>query len=140
MTAKRRILFFAEGATMAHFVRPLALARSLDPSQYEVHFYSPSRFERHLRSLPFTTGVLNSMPSETFLDNIARGKPLFPVDVLRSYVREDGEIIRSIRPDLVVGDMRLSLPISAQLQKVASAMMINAYWSPYAKRRSIIPE
>jgi UDP:flavonoid glycosyltransferase YjiC (YdhE family) len=36
--------------------------------------------------------------------------------------------------------MRLSLPISAQLQKVTSAMMINAYWSPYAKRRSIIPE
>src|SRR5436190_19024312 len=27
MTARKRILFLAEGATMAHFVRPLALAQ-----------------------------------------------------------------------------------------------------------------
>ena len=35
--------------------------------------------------------------------------------------------------------MRLSLPISAHLEGALSAVMINAYWSPYTKRRSIIP-
>src|SRR3954468_8891487 len=129
MAARKRILFLAEGATMAHFVRPLALARSLDASQYEIHFYSPARFERHTRDQPFTTGVLNSMPGEKFIDNIARGKPMFPVDVLRSYVHEERELFRAIRPDLVVGDMRLSLPISAQLEGITSAVLFNAYWS-----------
>ena len=36
--SRKRILFLAEGATMAHFVRPLALADSLDTSRYDVHF------------------------------------------------------------------------------------------------------
>ena len=36
--SRKRILFLAEGATMAHFVRPLALADSLDTSRYDVYF------------------------------------------------------------------------------------------------------
>jgi len=46
MGARKRILFLAEGATMAHFVRPVALADSLAPYQdeYDIHLYAPSRF------------------------------------------------------------------------------------------------
>jgi UDP:flavonoid glycosyltransferase YjiC (YdhE family) len=80
------------------------------------------------------------MPGEQFLANIAKGAPAFPTAVLRRYVSHDRELIRSIRPDLVIGDMRLSLPISAHLEATPSAVMINAYWSPYTKRRSILPE
>jgi UDP:flavonoid glycosyltransferase YjiC (YdhE family) len=35
--------------------------------------------------------------------------------------------------------MRPSLPISARLEGACCAVIMNAYWSPYAKRRSIIP-
>jgi UDP:flavonoid glycosyltransferase YjiC (YdhE family) len=49
-------------------------------------------------------------------------------------------LMESIRPDLVIGDMRPSLPISARKQEIPCAVMMNAYWSPYAKHRSIIPE
>jgi UDP:flavonoid glycosyltransferase YjiC (YdhE family) len=138
--SRKRILFLAEGATMAHFVRPLALADTLDTSQYEIHFYAPARFASHLRNKPFIIGELDTMPGEQFLENIARGAPMFPADVLRKYVKLDRELIQRIKPDLAVGDMRLSLPISARLEGVAFAVMINAYWSPYAKHRSIIPE
>ena len=48
MRSRRRILFLAEGATMAHFVRPLALAETLEPDRYEIHFYAPSRYSGHL--------------------------------------------------------------------------------------------
>src|SRR5262249_54510795 len=75
-----------------------------------------------------------------FLANIAKGAPMFPADVLRGYVREDRELIRRIRPDLVIGDMRLSLAISARLEHALFAVMINAYWSPHTKHYSIIPE
>src|SRR5256885_306960 len=73
--SRRRILFLAEGATMAHFVRPLALADSLDPSQYDIHFHAPSRFLPYLRDKPFIVGDLKSMPGERFLANIGRGAP-----------------------------------------------------------------
>ena len=125
---------------MAHFVRPLALATSLDPALYDVHFYCPARFAPLLEGQTFRRGTLDTMPTEEFLGNIARGAPLFPAEVVRRYVGEDRELIRRVRPDLVVGDMRPSLPISARLEGVPSAVLMNAYWSPYAERYSIIPE
>lgn len=137
--SRKRILFLAEGATMAHFVRPLALANSLDTSRYDVHFYAPSRFACYLKDKPFTIGELRSMPGERFLENIARGAPMFPAEVIRGYVKQDRELIGRIAPDLVIGDMRLSLPISARLEGALSAVIINAYWSPYTRRRSILP-
>lgn len=124
---------------MAHFVRPLVLAGSLDPDRYEIHFYAPPRFSQYLRNKPFFVGELASMPGEWFLANLAKGAPLFPTEVLRSYVKQDRQLFASIRPDLVIGDMRLSLPISASLDGILHAVLINAYWSPYARHRSILP-
>jgi UDP:flavonoid glycosyltransferase YjiC (YdhE family) len=124
---------------MTHFVRPLVLADSLDTTQYEIHFYAPRRFSPWLRDKPYTVGELKSMPGEEFLANIAKGAPAFPLDVIRSYVKQDCELIESVGPDLVIGDMRPSLPISARIKKVPCAVVMNAYWSPYAKRRAIIP-
>ena len=137
--SRKRIVFLAEGATMAHFVRPLVLADSLDTERYEVYFFAPARFSGYLRNKPYTVGELASMPGHQFLANIARGAPLFPTEVLRGYVKQERELFASIRPDLVVADMRLSLTVSARLEGVLHAVIVSAYWSPYAPRRSIIP-
>ena len=61
---------------MAHFVRPLALADSLDTSRYDVHFYAPARFFRYLQGKPFTIGELHSMPGERFLENTVQRRLL----------------------------------------------------------------
>ena len=141
MTAiKKRILFLAEGATMAHLVRLLSLADTLDTSRYDLHFYAPARFSEHLRGKNYATGTLPTMPGEQFLSNIAHGSPAFPTSVLRDYIQFDRELFRRLQPNLVIGDMRLSLPMSARLENTPFAVMINAYWSPFAKRRSILPE
>ena len=137
--ARKRILFLAEGATMAHFVRPLALAGALDSNRYDVQFFAPARLFRYLQDSPFPVGELASMPGEQFLANIAKGAPLFPARVIRGYVEEERALFRTLRPDLVIGDMRLSLPISARLESVPHAVMINAYWSPYARHLSVVP-
>jgi len=139
--ARKRLLFLAEGATMQHFVRPLALAGSLDPTRYEIHLYAPSRYARFLQGHQrFASGELATMPPEQFLRNLATGSPLFPAPVLRSYAEEERKLLRRLKPDLVIGDLRFSLPISAKLEGVRSAVMMNAYWSPHAHRRGIIPE
>src|SRR3954452_17060276 len=100
MASPKRILFFAEGATMAHFVRPLALAEAIQNDGYDIHFYAPSRYFPHLKNRPFAVGELDSMPGEQFLENIANGKPLFPAATIRRYVAEDRKLIQSLRPDL----------------------------------------
>lgn len=138
--ARKRLLFLAEGATMQHFVRPLALADSLDPSRYEIQFFAPSRYSRHLTGKPYMTAELPTMPGEIFLENLAKGAPLFPASVLRSYVAEERRLMQRLKPDWVLGDLRFSLPVSARLEGVPSAILMNAYWSPYAGRRGVIPE
>ena len=78
------------------------------------------------------------MPGERFLENLAKGRPLFPAGTIRDYVAQDRELIRGSRPDLVIGDMRLSLP-SAPPGRAPYAVIFNAYWSPFAKPRTVIP-
>ncbi len=125
---------------MQHFARPVAIADALDADRYEIHLYSPSRYFKYLANKPYSTGELKTMPGEQFLRNLSRGAPLFPASVLRGYVEEERQLIRRLSPDLVIGDLRFSLPISARLEGVPSAILMNAYWSPHALRRSIIPE
>jgi len=92
-----------------------------------------------LRRIGTTYTEAEGRTREEFLANLARGAPAFPAEVIRKYVEQDRILIQAIQPDLVIGDMRLSLPISAGLERVLCAVMMNAYWSPYAKRHSILP-
>ena len=42
----KRVLFFAEAVTLAHVARPVALAKGLDRSRFEVFMACDSRYER----------------------------------------------------------------------------------------------
>ena len=49
---------------------------------------------------------------------------------LDRYVEEDLRLIDSFRPDVVVGDFRVSLAISARKARIPYVNVTNAYWSP----------
>jgi UDP:flavonoid glycosyltransferase YjiC (YdhE family) len=59
---------------------------------------------------------------------------LYEKSTLLRYIDAEIELIRRVDPALVIGDFRLSLPTSAELCGVPSAVLINAYWSPFARR------
>ena len=130
----RRILFFAEAVTLAHVARPIALARALAASDYEPFIACDSRYRRFLEHEPWPHLPLHSISSERFLRSLAKGSPLYDAATLRSYVSEDLKLIQSVKPDLIVGDFRLSLSVSARLAGVPYAAISNAYWSPYYAR------
>lgn len=71
---RRRILFVAEAVTLAHVVRPFALAQSLDPSRYEVHFACDPRYNQLLGPLPFRHHAIHTIPSERFFGNLTQGR------------------------------------------------------------------
>jgi len=137
-----RILFIAEAVTLAHVVRPLVLARSLDPSRYEVHFACDPRFNKLLGPMPFSYHPIRSIPSEEFLARMggARLFLFFGTRALRRYIEEDRRVLAEVAPDVVVGDLRVSLSASARLAGVPYVAIANAYWSPYARRRFPLPE
>ena len=137
---RRRILFFAEAVTLAHVARPVALATGLDPSEWEILLASDSRYARAIGTLPFPTEPVWTIPPERFRRAIEGGSPIYDTPTLDRYVEEDLQQIDSFRPDVVVGDFRISLAISARKAGVPYVNITNAYWSPYAKIRHVVPE
>jgi UDP:flavonoid glycosyltransferase YjiC (YdhE family) len=134
------VLFVGEAVTLAHVARPVVLAAALDPALYAVTVAFDRRFDRLFGELPGERREIWSIPTRQFLDAVHRGRPLFDLETLRAYVRQDLQLIEESRPELVVGDFRLSLAVSARVAGVPYATITNAYWSPYARQRFPLPE
>jgi UDP:flavonoid glycosyltransferase YjiC (YdhE family) len=140
-TQRRRILFVAEAVTLAQVVRLATLARALDPTRYEVHFASARFDDLVFRGTDFTRHPIWSLSAAKIDARVARGRRLYGLRTLATYVREERALLQAVRPSLVVGDLRLSLAVSAPLERVPYAALINAYWSPFAVReRFPLPE
>lgn len=135
-----RILFFAEAVTLAHVARSFTLASALDPARFRLCFAADQRYDQLLGDMPFSRRNITSITSKAFLGALARGAPVYDAKTLGAYVREDLRVIEEFSPDLVVGDFRLSLSVSARLAGVPYVSITNAYWSPYAKLRYVVPE
>lgn len=137
---KTRILFIAEAVTLAHVARPVSLAYSLDPQRFDVHLAHHPRYRQLLGPLEFTEHAIDSITPQQFMQALATGSPLYDYATLSAYVEADLRLLAEVKPDIVVGDLRLSLAVSAELTGVPYVALSNAYWSPYCQQRYIIPD
>lgn len=126
-----RVLFFAEGATLAHVARPYVLAGLL-PAGWTPILARPAAQAWLTAGAGFECIDLACQPAEVFAARLASGQPLYELDTLQRYVAADLALIEQTRPDLVVGDFRLSLAVSARLAQRPYATLCDAYWSPEA--------
>ena len=129
---RKRILFVSESITLAQIVRLATLARALDPNRYDLHF-AATEFPS-LVDIPCTRWRLWGLSARVARARLDSGKRLYTPRVLRRYVASDLEVLQAVSPDLVIGDLRWSLAVSAPKLKVPLANLINAYWSPHARR------
>lgn len=120
-----------EAVTLAHVARPLAALRGLGATNWTSVIACDPRARTHLDGVDAAYVPLASIPSEQFLDRLRRGAPVYDTDTLRRYVEADLEVFRHTRPDLVIGDFRLSLSASARLARVPYATLASACWSPH---------
>ena len=139
MSSRKRILFFAEPATLAHVVRPLVLASALAPQHYDVSVATGPDFRHLVEDSGLIVRDLSCIGTRAYLAAVAAGRPVFPYKVLERYVEDDLRVIAEAQPDVVVGDFRLSLAVSARLAHVPYIAISNAYWSPFAPARFEIP-
>ncbi|HVU52183.1 MAG TPA: glycosyl transferase family 1, partial [Polyangia bacterium] len=130
----KRVLFVAEAVSLAQVVRLVTLARALDPARYEIHFASARFDDLVFGDAAFHRHAITSLPAELVERRVARGQRPYGARTLARYVREELTLFEAVRPDLVIGDLRLSLAVSAPLARVPHACLINAYWSPHAER------
>lgn len=138
--AKKTVLFVAEAVTLAHFGRIMTLARSLDPAHYHIVVAADPRYLSLEQPFPFDFEPIWTIPGEQFAQALADGSAVYSVSTLSKYVEEDRRVLAKVKPDLVVGDFRLSLAVSAPLTGVPYAAVVNAYWSPYATISYPVPD
>lgn len=122
---------------MAHVARPYALARGLDPNQWDIVFACSDSYLTLFPDWPWRREQLGSLPPQTFTKRLAQGRRLYSLEELKRYAADDQQLIDRVQPDVVVGDFRLSLSASARVAGVPYIALTNAYWSPYASRRNI---
>ena len=134
------ILLVAEAVTLAHFARIAALAKTLDAARYEIVVAADPRYVELEAPLGCAFHPIRSIPSAEFAQGLARGKPLYSAATLSQYVEDDLALLDRVKPDLVVGDFRLSLAVSAPLRNIPYAAVVNAYWSPYADIAYPVPD
>jgi UDP:flavonoid glycosyltransferase YjiC (YdhE family) len=127
---RRKVLFFAEGATLAHVGRPFVLAESLDPNEFELAFARPPAYAWLTAKARFRLLDLSCQDGATFARRLEQGRPLYDLGTLERYVADDLALIDAERPDVIVGDFRLSLSVSARLRRVPYITLCDAYWSP----------
>jgi len=135
--SRKRILFVSEAVTLAHVARPAALFACLDPLRFDAFFAGDPRSQRFLTISADRVLPLHSIDSKLFAERLRQGKPVYEASNLHDYVVADLALIERIRPDLIVGDFRLSLSVSARMARVPYACITNAYWSPFARERSL---
>ena len=135
-----RVLFFAEAVTLAHIARPATLAGSLAAAGHEVHLAADGRYDPLFPNLAATRHPLTSIPTLQFVTALARGKPIYDRAMLARYVEDDLRVIDEVRPDVIVGDFRLSLSVSSAQAKVPYIAIANAYWSPFAQVHFPVPD
>jgi UDP:flavonoid glycosyltransferase YjiC (YdhE family) len=130
------VLFVSEAITLAQVVRLAALATRVDRQRYEVHFACGPYDGVALLGSGIEPIPLFTIDRQRALAKIDRGERLYETAVLERYVDEELALFDRVRPDVVIGDFRLSLAVSARLRRIPLATLINAYMSPFAERES----
>ena len=128
-----RVMFFAEAVTLAHLARPVALVsalRALPDQSHELALARPQSHANYVSESGERQFNIESLASERFVAAIAAGRPACDSELLVRQVKEDLKIFEAFQPDLVVGDFRLSLSISARIASLPFATITNVYWSP----------
>lgn len=140
--AKRRlrVLFFGEGVSLAHVGRPLALAGALDTAKFELHFATAERYRPLVSKQNLAFHPAEGLGGAAFMKRLARGSALYDAETLQRCVNEDLHLLRTLKPDLVVGDFRVSLGISAEALGVPHVNLCNAHWSPHAELAFPVPD
>ena len=123
---RRRILFCVESITLSQVVRLVVLARSLDPARYDVHFASGAFPDACFDGTAFRRHVLHTVPPAQVLRRVAWGRRPYERTTLRRYVTDELDLLDRVRPDLVVGDFRLSLAVSAAVAGWPGAKRVSA--------------
>ncbi len=138
-SGKPKILFIGEAVSLAHVGHPALLARWTQESAYEIAFACGTKFSQVATGQGLSPLALDTISPDLFYSRLRTGHFFYSQSELEHYIEQDRALIRREKPDLVVSDFRLSLPISTRLEGVRLLTLQQAHWSPVSEARFPAP-
>jgi UDP:flavonoid glycosyltransferase YjiC (YdhE family) len=138
MTPKK-ILLMAHDVTLAH-LGPLRLAEGLIADGHDVTLAASAESARFLKDFPGRVHTLAPTGKARFIDNLAKGRPCSISKASSALRKKTKPCSTALRPDLVIGDFRITLSISARRAGIPYATITNAYWHPALEPRFVVPD
>lgn len=136
MTQARPILAIPEGVSLAHVLRPLAVAKELRRQGYEIVFACGGPHRDFIRAEGFRVEEIATREPGPFYARMRRARVAFDADTVARYVRAEIRLLHRVRPVLVIGDFRNTLRISTELLGIPYAAILNGHWvCGYSGRR-----
>lgn len=130
MDKKIKILWIAESVSLAHIARCLTLSSVLEKNYPVDNILAfDERFSKFV-SEKVKSQFLKSISPEVFIERVNQHKFPYTEENLHQYVKADCELISKVKPDIVIGDFRSTLAISARKEKVPYITITNYYWLP----------
>lgn len=125
---RARVLLIAEDATLAHLGRVIVIAKALPPAHYDVQVACSARGARFLELAQLRHVPIETLDPAYFAARLARGQVVHTEALLERSVADDLALFARERPDVVLGDFRISLGISAACAHVPYVALQNAHW------------
>lgn len=137
-----KVLFMVESVTMAHPTRSFELATHLVQKGHQVVFAateSPLFLKSQDHGMTWVD-LQTGISSKEFLQSLEKASLPYTVQGLDQALTEDLMILRQYQPDIIIGDMRLSLQVSARLSKTKWINLSNLVWNPETDLGYLMPE
>jgi UDP:flavonoid glycosyltransferase YjiC (YdhE family) len=136
-----RIVAMPDGNFLSHTSRVLEVALQLRSLGHDVTFAASGEYTRLATDKAFEVEPVDTLDPEHTLACSRSGRVnWWDLPQLQQHVEADREIFRKLRPDLVLGDFRLSLATSAELEDIPYAVILNGSWTDYYTARVRAPE
>ena len=125
------VLIFFHGYCLAHTIRPLVVGRALRARGYPVEFAGVGPHTARIADEGFPVYAVETMPQSRMDEYVSRSDyGYYNAEWIDRCVQAERALIRRLRPELVLADMRPTLPLTASLEGVDIALIEAAYNQP----------
>jgi UDP:flavonoid glycosyltransferase YjiC (YdhE family) len=136
-----QILAMPDGNWLSHVSRVLEIAKALRERGHRVLFAAEGSYTKLPLDAGFEVHPVKTLDPRRTLKCSRSGRANWlTYELLREHVQEERRLFNRLRPDLVLGDFRLSLSTSCELARVPLAVLLNAAWTNYYAVRLKAPE
>ncbi|MDA1316876.1 MAG: glycosyltransferase [bacterium] len=124
----KKILFFPIEVGIAHIARSLAIAEKLLQDGHDIYFALPKRKQSLYSSSPVKFIDIPGLVEKDSMQMLSYFKD---TNRIRKYVTDELKLVKSIQPDIIFVDFRISALVTVAVSKIPAYFITGSSWVPF---------